>query len=99
MFLWHTRVGVATSESRTSRGLPRSILTFLLSSDCDSEYELHEVSTPHAVLRVAREGNTTGPVIITFHDIGLNHLTNFKVRMISLSLLFLMIHFATWVEF
>ena len=52
----------------------------LLSSDCDADYELHEVSTPHAVLTVAREGNITGPVIITFHDLGLNHLTNFKVR-------------------
>ena len=64
----------------------QTITVSLLSSDCDADYELHEVSTPHAVLRVAREGNITGPVIITFHDLGLNHVTNFKVRTLSLSL-------------
>ena len=46
----------------------------------DGEFETHTVSTPQAVLRVARQGRQAGPVIITFHDLGLNHLTNFKVR-------------------
>ena len=73
---------ITISRPRQSHLRPHSSL----SSDCDADYELHEVSTPHAVLTVAREGNITGPVIITFHDLGLNHVTNFKVRTRSLSL-------------
>ena len=39
------------------------------------------ISSPHGQLEVIREGITSchAPAIITFHDLGLNHITNYKV--------------------
>ena len=42
--------------------------------------EVISVTTNTAVLKVARQGRQGGPVILTFHDLGLNHVTNYKVR-------------------
>ena len=43
------------------------------------EESIETLSTPHGQVKVAREGNPTGPAFITFHDLGLNHLSNYKV--------------------
>jgi len=42
------------------------------------EESIETLSTPHGHVKVAREGNPTGPAFITFHDLGLNHLSNYK---------------------
>jgi len=36
------------------------------------------LTSPHGQVTVAREGHPTGPAFITFHDLGLNHLSNYK---------------------
>lgn len=38
---------------------------------------LEEVTSPHGVVTVWRGGNLAGPALITFHDIGLDHATNY----------------------
>ena len=40
---------------------------------------LDTLITPQGRICVAREGNHHGPAFITFHDLGLNHISNFKV--------------------
>jgi len=42
------------------------------------EENVDTLNTAHGQVRVAREGNPTGPAFITFHDMGLNHLSNYK---------------------
>ena len=43
------------------------------------EENVDTLNTAHGQVRVAREGNPTGPAFVTFHDMGLNHLSNYKV--------------------
>ena len=40
------------------------------------------LTSPHGQVKVVREGHPTGPAFITFHDLGLNHLSNYKVMII-----------------
>ena len=53
------------------------------------------VNTPHGAVVVAREGLELGtaPVLITFHDLGLNHITNFKKLFDSPSMGLVLTHF------
>jgi hypothetical protein len=46
--------------------------------------EIHQefVQTTKGRILVARQGNTRKPVIITYHDLGLNYATNFQVRLL-----------------
>ena len=43
------------------------------------EETVDTLTTPHGQIKVAREGNPLGSAFITFHDLGLNHLSNYKV--------------------
>ena len=67
--------------------------TNFTSGDC--EYERISVKTPHGSVEVAREGLSLGtaPVLITFHDLGLNHITNFKKLFDSPSMGLILTHF------
>ena len=40
------------------------------------------ISSPHGKLEVVKDGviSSPAPAIITFHDLGLNHITNYKVK-------------------
>jgi len=49
--------------------------TLLNTTENDNEDLL---KTPHGTITVSREGNPRGPPIITIHDIGLNHTSNFQ---------------------
>jgi len=42
------------------------------------EETVDTLTTPYGQIKVAREGNPTGSAFITFHDLGLNHLSNYK---------------------
>jgi len=73
---------VSTNYSRSScpnlTGItagPVLSCTLLNTSENDNEDLLN---TPHGTLTVAKEGNPRGPAIITLHDIGLNHSSNFQ---------------------
>ena len=54
------------------------------------------VNTPHGSVEVAREGLSLGstPVLITVHDLGLNHITNYKKLFDSPSMGLVLTHFA-----
>jgi len=60
-------------------------LDISLSDTVPQEFSCHtesvRISSPHGQLEVIREGITSchAPAIITFHDLGLNHITNYKV--------------------
>lgn len=55
----------------------------LLSSE-DSNKPVEEmVQTATGKILVARQGDPRRPAIITYHDLGLNYLTNFQVSMKS----------------
>jgi hypothetical protein len=44
-------------------------------------------------VHVAKRGNARGPALITFHDLGLNHISNFQVKSLSLKNNYLFILF------
>ena len=64
--------------------------------DSDSEYESVSVATPHGRCEVVKEGHVSGASIITLHDLGLNHVTNFKKLFSSPSLDMLSSHFTIY---
>lgn len=41
------------------------------------------VETRHGPITVAITGDTSKPVILTYHDLGLNHVTNFQVGVVE----------------
>lgn len=50
-----------------------------LTSD-ENEYNLDVIDTPYGTITVAKQGadHKQKPVILTYHDIGLNHVSNFQ---------------------
>lgn len=50
-----------------------------LTSD-ENEYTLDQIDTPYGTITVAKQGadHKLKPVILTYHDIGLNHVSNFQ---------------------
>jgi len=52
--------------------------------------------TSHGRVKVVREGNLAGPAFITFHDLGLNHLSNFKKFFNSQSMSMILSHFCIY---
>ena len=56
----------------------RPLLTRTIPTVCDSTNQ-DTVITPHGTVRVDKGGNTKGPAIITFHDLGLAGPSNFQV--------------------
>ncbi|XP_074595897.1 protein NDRG3-like [Brevipalpus obovatus] len=51
-----------------------------LTSD-DNEYTLDQIDTPYGTVTVAKQGSDhtqNKPVILTYHDIGLNHVSNYQ---------------------
>ena len=54
------------------------------------------VATPHGRLEVVRQGLSSGPALLTFHDLALNHVTNFKKLFDSPSLGLLSSHFSVY---
>jgi len=60
------------------RPLPscRPLLARTLPTSCPGSEET--LTSPHGPILVARDGNPVGPAIVTFHDLGLNHLSNFQ---------------------
>ena len=76
---------MSTNYSRSScpnlTGITSSPLlscTLLKTSDKNNEDLL---KTPHGTVTVAKEGNPRGTAIITLHDLGLNHCSNFQVKL------------------
>jgi len=63
-----------------------------------TSYDSVSVATPHGRLEVVREGVTSSsaPVLITFHDLGLNHVTNFRKLFDSQSMGLIMSHFTIY---
>ena len=58
----------------------RPLLTRTIPTVCDSDSTNQDtVITPHGTVRVDKGGNTKGPAIITFHDLGLPGPSNFQV--------------------
>lgn len=41
------------------------------------------VETRHGPITIAIAGDRTKPVILTYHDLGLNHVTNFQVCLLN----------------
>jgi len=67
-------------SSLNSSHLPLPSSRPLLARSLPNSYSGVEetLTTPHGPVLVARDGNPLGPAIITFHDLGLNHLSNFQ---------------------
>ncbi|KAF6018193.1 hypothetical protein EB796_023486 [Bugula neritina] len=67
---------------------PEEIRLFTISSEIPETRSLHktafsesqeqDVPTEYGIIKVAIQGNTKKPAIITYHDIGLNHVTGFQ---------------------
>ena len=69
-------LSLTSSKDKSERSYPLFPERKIPSFDEDSGETL---DTPHGRIRVVRDGNLAGPAFITFHDLGLNHLSNFKV--------------------
>ncbi|XP_067834760.1 protein NDRG1-like isoform X2 [Heptranchias perlo] len=69
----------------------------LVESGAVSEVE-HDLETPFGVIRIAVQGTTKGsrPVILTFHDIGLNHKSCFNSLFSSEDMQEITLHFAVY---
>jgi len=57
---------------------------------------LDTLITPQGRICIAKEGNHNGPAFITFHDLGLNHISNFKKFFGSQSMSIVMSHFCIY---
>lgn len=77
-------------------------LDISLSDTVPQEFSCHtesvRISSPHGQLEVIREGITSchAPAIITFHDLGLNHITNYKKLFESQSMGLVLSHFTIY---
>ena len=63
----------------TSQPAARPLLTRIVPSDSGSLNE-DLLITPHGTVQVVKDGNLSGPAMITFHDLGLNGVANFQVN-------------------
>jgi len=61
----------------TSQPAARPLLTRIVPSDSGSLNE-DLLITPHGTVQVVKDGNLSGPAMITFHDLGLNGVANFQ---------------------
>jgi len=61
-------------QQRLPASRPLLARTLPSCSPCNEEI----LTSPHGPILVARTGNPQGPAIVTFHDLGLNHLSNFQ---------------------
>ena len=63
----------------------RPLLARSLGGDSATRHHVNEelVQTAKGRILVARQGDTRKPVIVTYHDVGLNYTTNFQVRLLS----------------
>ena len=74
-----------SSLSSTATGPPQQLTSRpllsrgFLSSDSVISYQRDVLDTGKGSITVYRCGKDTGPAIITFHDLGLNYLSNFQV--------------------
>uniref|UniRef100_A0A671RAI1 Protein NDRG2 n=1 Tax=Sinocyclocheilus anshuiensis TaxID=1608454 RepID=A0A671RAI1_9TELE len=59
---------------------PMILLSIFVYLNCCSLFQEHDIETPHGVLHVTMRGSLKGnrPVILTYHDIGLNHKSCFN---------------------
>ena len=48
-------------------------------SCCSTRPNEDVLTTPYGTVHVAKRGNPRGPALITCHDLGLNHISNFQV--------------------
>ena len=61
----------------------RPLLARSLGDSLSDQLQVHEefVQTSKGKILVVRQGDPRKPVIVTYHDLGLNHKTNFQVRL------------------
>ena len=75
-----TAGGTGNVVSTANSGRPLLATRTTLNAAQDSAFVEEKVQTATGSIVVARQGDPKKPAILTYHDIGLNYLANFQVR-------------------